>query len=134
MSVDLGIRGIIKINETHTQTPTLCAGGATGTVTITPAGGTAPYTITPAQTGLTAGLHPFTITDANGCILTVDITIADATPITETDTQTPTLCAGGATGTVTITPAGGTAPYTITPAQTGLTAGLHTFTITDASG
>src|SRR5258707_203714 len=84
-----------------------------------------PYTITPAQTGLTAGLHTFTITDANGCILTGDITIADATPITETHTQTPTLCAGGATGTVTFTPAGGTAPYPITPAQTGLTAGLH---------
>src|SRR4029079_1015127 len=117
-----------------TQTPTLCAGSATGTVTITPAGGTGPYTITPAQTRLTAGLHTFTITDANGCTLTVDITIVDATPITETHTQTPTLCAGSATGTVTITPAGGTGPYTITPSQTGLTAGLHTFTITDANG
>src|SRR5205823_9351065 len=38
------------------------------------------------------------------------------------------------TGSVVITPAGGTAPYTITPAQTGLTAGSYTFTVTDASG
>src|SRR5258706_976671 len=95
--------------------------------------GTAPYTITPAQTGLTAGLHTFTITDANGCILTVDITIADATPITETHTQTPTLCAGGATGTVTITPAGGTAPYTIEPEHTRLTSSYHTGSIPDTN-
>src|SRR5258706_9522976 len=86
-TVDITIADATPITETHTQTPTLCAGGATGTVTITPAGGTAPYTITPAQTGLTAGLHTFTITDANGCILTVDITIADATPIDRKSTH-----------------------------------------------
>src|SRR6185437_8190186 len=133
-TVDITIVDATPLTATFTQTPTLCSGGATGTVTITPAGGTGPYTITPAQTGLAAGLHTFTITDANGCTTTVDITIVDATPLTATFTQTPTLCSGGATGTVTITPAGGTGPYTITPAQTGLAAGLHTFTITDANG
>src|SRR4029077_13671373 len=133
-TVDITITEPTPITATFTQTPVLCSGGATGTVTITPAGGVAPYTITPAQTGLTAGLHTFTITDANGCTTTVDITITEPTPITATFTQTPVLCSGGATGTVTITPAGGVAPYTITPAQTGLTARLHTFTTTDANG
>src|SRR5712664_1094584 len=109
-TVDITIVDATPLTATFTQTPTLCAGAATGTVPITPAGGTAPYTITPAQTGLTAGLHTFTISDFNGCTTTDDITIVDATPLTATFTQTPTLCAGAATGTVTITPAGGTAP------------------------
>ncbi|MFV5686982.1 hypothetical protein ACM55I_16260, partial [Flavobacterium sp. GB2R13] len=47
------------------------------TATINPAGGTAPYTITPAQTGLNAGLHTFTITDAKLCTVNKDVTITD---------------------------------------------------------
>ncbi|MEL1242462.1 SprB repeat-containing protein, partial [Flavobacterium sp. DGU99] len=113
-----------------------CKGGNDGSVVITPAGGTATYTITPAQTGLTAGLHTFTVTDAKGCTTTVDVTITEpANALTATaSNQVNVSCKGGNDGSVVITPAGGTAGYTITPAQTGLTAGLHTFTVTDAKG
>ncbi|WP_139068322.1 DUF7507 domain-containing protein, partial [Flavobacterium glycines] len=48
--------------------------------------------------------------------------------------QVNVSCKGGNDGSVVITPAGGTAGYTITPAQTALTAGLHTFTVTDSKG
>ncbi|MEL1240180.1 PKD-like domain-containing protein, partial [Flavobacterium flavipallidum] len=113
-----------------------CKGGNDGSVVITPAGGTATYTITPAQTGLTAGLHTFTVTDTKGCTTTVDVTITEpANALTATaSNQVNVSCKGGNDGSVVITPAGGTAGYTITPAQTGLTAGLHTFTVTDAKG
>jgi hypothetical protein len=40
----------------------------------TSAGGTAPYTITPAN--WYAGLHTFTVTDANGC-LSLPVTITE---------------------------------------------------------
>ena len=133
-TVDVTITEPAAITATFTQTNVLCNGGATGSVVITPSGGTPGYTITPAQTGLNAGLHTFTITDANGCTTTVDVTITEPAAITATFTQTNVLCNGGATGSVVITPSGGTPGYTITPAQTGLNAGLHTFTITDANG
>ena len=112
-----------------------CFGGSNGSAVITPAGGTAPYVITPAQTGLTAGLHTFTITDANLCTTTVDVTITEpAAALTAVLTsQVNVSCFGGSNGSAVITPAGGTSPYVITPAQTGLTAGLHTFTVTDAN-
>ena len=100
---------------------------STGTVSITPAGGTGPYTIAPVQVGLSAGLHTFTVTDANNCSISVPITITQPAALTATFTQTNILCNGGTTGTVSITPAGGTGPYTISPVQVGLGAGLHNF-------
>ena len=110
-------------------------GSSTGSVVIAPAGGVAPYVITPAQTGLAAGLHTFTVTDANGCTTTIDVTITQpATALTAAVTsQVNVSCFGASTGSVLIAPAGGVAPYVITPAQTGLPAGLHTFTVTDAT-
>ena len=113
-----------------------CKGGNNGSVVITPAGGTAGYTITPAQTGLAAGDHTFTVTDANGCETTVDVTITEPTNVLSATagSQVNVSCKGGNNGSVVITPAGGTAGYTITPAQTGLAAGDHTFTVTDANG
>ena len=113
-----------------------CFGGNDGSVVITAAGGTAGYTITPSQTGLTAGLTTFTVTDANGCSTTVDVTITEpAVALSATaGNQIDVSCFGGNDGSVVITAAGGTAGYTITPSQTGLTAGLTTFTVTDANG
>ena len=134
ISVPITITQPAALTATFTQTNVLCNGASTGTVVITPAGGTGPYTITPAQTGLNAGLHTFTVTDANGCSISVPITITQPAALTATFTQTNVLCNGASTGSVVITPAGGTGPYTITPAQTGFNAGLHTFTVTDANG
>jgi hypothetical protein len=111
-----------------------CFGGSNGSATVTPSGGTAPYTITPSQTGLTAGLKTFTVTDANMCSATVSVTITQPNMINVSGAQaTPVSCFGGSNGSATVTPSGGTAPYTITPSQTGLTAGLKTFTVTDAN-
>src|SRR6185369_15787504 len=134
INVPVTITDPAPITATTAITNALCNGGATGSVIITPTGGTAPYPITPAQTNLTAGSYTFTITDANGCSITVPVTITEPTPITATTAVTNVACNGGATGSVVITPAGGIGPYTITPAQTGLTAGSYTFTVTDANG
>ena len=59
--------------------PILCA-GATTTITVGASGGTGPYSGTGTFT-VTAGTYTYTVTDANGCISTVTITIADAAPI-----------------------------------------------------
>jgi hypothetical protein len=70
------------------------------------------------RTNLAAGNYTFTVTDANGCSTTVDVTITEPLPITATATPTNATCNGAADGSVVITPTGGTAPYNITPAQT----------------
>ncbi|MBN9386397.1 MAG: SprB repeat-containing protein, partial [Chitinophagaceae bacterium] len=123
-----------SLSATTAITNVSCNGGSNGSVVITPAGGTGPYTITPAQTGLAAGNYTFTVKDANGCSISMPVTITQPTPITATTAITNVSCNGGSNGSVVITPSGGTDPYTITPAQTGLAAGNYTFTITDANG
>ncbi|MFZ4543608.1 MAG: T9SS type A sorting domain-containing protein [Saprospiraceae bacterium] len=117
------------------QTQVSCFGGSNGSVVINTTGGTAPYTIVPAQTGLSAGTYIFTITDFAGCTGTVSATIGQPTAVSGTiASQTEVSCFGGTNGSVVINATGGTSPYTIVPAQTGLSAGTYTFTITDFSG
>ncbi|MBN9386402.1 MAG: SprB repeat-containing protein, partial [Chitinophagaceae bacterium] len=134
INVPITINEPSPITATTAVTNVSCNGGSNGAVVITPSGGTGPYTITPAQTGLAAGNYTFTITDANGCSITVPIIITEPSLITATTAITNVSCNGGSNGSVIITPSGGTAPYTITPAQTGLAVGNYTFTITDANG
>ncbi|MBN9386395.1 MAG: SprB repeat-containing protein, partial [Chitinophagaceae bacterium] len=122
------------ITVTTAVTNVSCNGGSNGSVVITPSGGTGPYTITPAQTGLAAGSYTFTVKDANGCSISMPVTITQPTPITATTAIINVSCNEGSNGSVIITPSGGTGPYTITPAQTGLAAGNYTFTVTDANG
>jgi len=143
-----------------TNTATACTGISNGSITITPTNGTGPFTFildgTTTQTGATsttftglaAGAHSITITDAAGCSSTAPFTstIATGGGFTATFTPTATSCAGATNGSLAITPGtGGTAPYTFvldgtttqtgtTTTFTGLAAGNHTVVITDANG
>jgi gliding motility-associated-like protein len=139
---------------TSTWTDVLCTGAGNGTATVVATGGTAPYSYswdsTPVQTtatatGLIPGTYTATVTDANGCVATINVTITEpALSLTVSVTaQTNVLCFGSSTGTATATASGGTAPYTYswssTPVQTastatGLAAGAYTVTVTDANG
>uniref|UniRef100_UPI0024943FFA HYR domain-containing protein n=1 Tax=Seonamhaeicola maritimus TaxID=2591822 RepID=UPI0024943FFA len=119
-----------------------CFGFSDGSATITPAGGTAGYTITPAQTGLAAGVHTFTVEDANGCTTTVDVTITQPAVLSASASQnSPVVCNGESNGSATVTPAGGNGGYTYlwdngetTATATALNAGSHSVTITDSQG
>ena len=135
------------------QTNVTCFGGNDGSATITVNGGTAPYSYswntTPIQTnatasGLTAGAYIATVTDANGCSVTVSVTITQpsSTLLASISAQTNVSCHGGANGSATVSVSGGTAPYSYswntTPMQTGATAsglaaGTYVVTISDAN-
>ncbi len=125
------------------------SGNSDGVATVTPAGGTPPYTYlwdngetTPTATGLNGGLHTVTVTDANGCETTCQVTIQELDPLECTVAlENDVLCNGESTGSATVTPTGGVAPYTYswdngetTQTATGLDAGLHTVTVTDDTG
>ena len=72
------------------------------------------------------------MTDANGCTATTSITVTQPTLLTASISSTPILCNGG-TSVITVSAAGGTGPYTGTGNYT-VTAGSHSYTVTDANG
>ncbi len=138
------------IQLTVTANTTANAGCSTlGSVSSTPAGGTSPYTYAwtggstnSTETGLTGGTYTITVTDNNGCAATASTIITQSPAVTVTASVTANvLCNGGSTGSVLSTPANGTAPYTYSwtgggtnAAESGLSSGSYTITVTDNSG
>jgi len=129
-----------------------CRGNSTGAATAAAVGGTGAFTfvwsnaITNASiTGVPAGLYTVTATDINGCFANTSVSISEpATALTANAVElTPATCNGGSNGSAQVTPAGGTSGYSfvwsasansqLTAIATGLTAGTHTVTVTDAN-
>ncbi len=130
-----------------------CYGGTDGSATATGVGGTPPYSYswftspvqnTQTAVGLPRGTYTVAVTDANGCVATVSVSIqepSDLVPfiISTTDVS----CYGGNDGKAYALAAGGTAPYyyqwNTNPPQLNATAdtlfaGTYQVTITDANG
>jgi hypothetical protein len=80
------------------------------------------------------GFHNVCVTNSCGDIICCEFYLPPPISITATVTQTNVTCFGGNDGTVTIVPTSGTGPYTGAGTITGLSAGVYTFTITDANG
>lgn len=125
--------------------PATCAGP--GGATANASGGTPPYAYlwdnnetTATATGLAAGTHTVTITDAGGCTTSGTVSIAGPPlPTVSIIDSTDANCS--TPGSATAQAGGGAPPYTYlwdngetTPTATNLPAGIHTVTLTDASG
>jgi gliding motility-associated-like protein len=127
-----------------------CNGGSNGSSNSSVVGGTPAYTYlwsggqtTANVSGLPIGTYSVVVTDANGCMDTVSVTITQPTAITSSvSAQSNVLCNGGNTGSATVSPSGGTPGYTYSWAPSGgtsatatnLTAQIYTVTITDLNG
>lgn len=127
-----------------------CNGVCDGTATSTPSGGVGPYQYlwnpggmtTPNITGLCANTYTLTVTDANGCQRTQQVTITQPNVLNVTVNATQVACNSACTGTAAASVSGGTASYTYlwtpgnfsTPAINNLCAGSYTIQITDANG
>lgn len=113
-----------------------CNGGNDGEASFTGNGGTPPYSISPSASGLSAGSYTFIVTDFNGCTATTNsIVISEPTPFVATCAIVSNVsCNGGSDGSASVSGSGGTAPYTGEGTMTGLTAGIHTFSLSDANG
>ncbi len=125
---------------------------ATGSATITQSGGTPPYTYSwfpsggtgPTANGLMPGNYTVTVTDSKGCIESINLTIATATPPAVTiSNKKDASCFGLSDGTATALATGGNAPYSYSwntiPSQsnataTNLAAGNYSVTVTDNNG
>ena len=93
-------------------------------------------------TNLTPGAYTVTVKDANGCIKTTIVTIANTPAPTVTATSTPAACSN-VNGTIKATGAGGVVPlqYSINGGAyqsgnifTGLAAGVYTISVKDFTG
>ena len=150
-------------NATFVPTPTGCAGANNGSLVITgQAPATAPLTVvlspgaisqtSPTQTisfnNLAVGTYTAIVTDANGCQFNLNnMVVAAGAGLIGTPTPTATSCAGVSNGSISINMGSGAAPFTAimdgTVTQTsatniisftGVAAGTHTITVTDANG
>ncbi len=125
----------------------LCFGDVINSLTVTATGGTSPYTITSMgvpvvgmPTLLSAGTYLYDVTDANGCISSVEFVTANPTQLEATATTNNASGPNNADGSVIIAMTGGVAPYSINgmtfnPDQllTGILPGIYTNTVTDSN-
>ncbi|MBK6929312.1 MAG: T9SS type A sorting domain-containing protein [Saprospirales bacterium] len=126
--------------------PVVCNGQSNGAATVVPNGGAGPFSYlwssggtTDTEPALGAGTYTVTITDANGCDLSAEVTIAEPPLLTLTlDTVIHTACPNLPEGSATVIAAGGTSPIAIYwsngqtgPTADGLIAGTYTVTVAD---
>ena len=139
-----------------------CHGAADGTINTSVSGGTAPYTYAwngpngftsaaPQLSGLEPGTYTLTVTDANGCVRTVQRTLTEPAPlgasvITSTSASGDAIgCHGASTGSIDMSIMGGVPPYAVTWSGPNgfassaidlfnLVAGTYTASITDGNG
>jgi len=132
--------------------PVTCFGNNNGSAVVSASGGTGPYAYswntnppqsTASATNLSAGNYTATITDSEGCITTVNVSVTQPNSLAASiATSTDVSCNGGSDGTATAAASGGTAPYTYawtSSPQTSATAlnlaaGTYFVTVTDANG
>ncbi|MBI4648503.1 MAG: T9SS type A sorting domain-containing protein [Bacteroidia bacterium] len=122
-------------------------GNTDGTATLFVSGGTSPYTYlwntgdtSTSLSGLSVGIYDATVTDANGCIDSIAVSISEAGgPILTIDTIIDVAC-GQANGAIDINVSGGVSPYTYqwntgatTEDITELTFGRYMVTVTGAN-
>ncbi|MEZ4825631.1 MAG: T9SS type A sorting domain-containing protein [Bacteroidia bacterium] len=109
------------INVSATATGVDCNGDTNGTATASAFGGTGTLSYawssgatTPSVSGLAGGNYTVTVTDANSCTSTANVTVSEPAVIAAVLNANPNTNAVPVyTGNITATPSGGTAPYTI---------------------
>lgn len=140
------------ISVTPTVNNVSCNGGNDGDISLVINGGIPDYTIsvppynqtlpngintfnTPSL--LSAGTYNYSISDSNNCIFTGAVSVTQPNPISIVENITNVSCNGGNDGSVVLVINGGTSPYTenwFGSNPLNLTAGNHSYEITDANG
>ena len=126
----------------------LCYGGTNGFIAITASNGTPPYTYLWSNgstqqdiINIPAGTYTVTVTDANGCTITITETVNEPPLLAGFIMPTHVTCYGLSNGSANLIVAGGTPPYSYlwnTGATTedlfNIPTGTYSVTITDANG
>ncbi len=135
------------------STDNLCNGDNTGSIDLTIAGGLSPYDVSWTGPGgfvstdqdiadLIAGTYEVTVTDAANCVVVIQETVDEPTPLTAVITPSSLLCFENNSGQLTASAQGGTPGYNYAwagpngffgsgPTIIALPAGTYTLTLTD---
>ena len=137
---------LLVIDEVN-NVATSCFGNCDGNLEIQIDGGMAPYTFnwsegqnTSSITGLCAGNFQVTVTDANNCIATRNLTISEPVDFQAQVVNSQSVaCFGGSNGQAVITTNGDPVSYLWDNGETteealNLTAGIHQVTVTNSDG
>lgn len=125
-----------------------CNGAGNGQAEVLAGGGIPTYQVlwndsstAFVRTDLVAAPYSFTVTDANGCSASDILSISQPAAITFSATTDSVSCSSSFDGGASITPMNGAGGYSIlwddndtNFVRTGITSGVHVFTITDANG
>ena len=146
------------LTAVSSATPATCNGDSDGTVVVTPSGGTEPYAYlwenagNPVGTdslitGLPLGTYDYTVTDANGCVITGSVNVIEPAVVDYILTTVDLLCFGDVNGQASVSNVtGGDGNYSYLWLDNGgntigtgisintLSAGLYTITVTDGNG
>ncbi|MFM7595672.1 MAG: gliding motility-associated C-terminal domain-containing protein [Flavobacteriales bacterium] len=148
VSANVNITEPAILGANTASTNVSCNGLNNGSAAVTASGGTAPYTYlwnnnatSATVSNLAPGNYTVTITDANGCTVSGNVTITQPTVLAASATSTNVTCNGLNNGTANVTASGGTAPYTYlwnnnatSATASNLAPGNYTVTVTDANG
>ncbi len=135
------------LNVTASSTNSTCSGANNGTASSSVSGGTSPYTYlwsnggtASTTTGLGAGAHDVTVTDASGCTGMVGVTVNEPSAITASTSSNSSTCTQS-NGSASVTVSGGTSPYSYLWNSgdslaniSNKASGAYSVTITDANG
>ncbi len=126
-----------------------CFGQSTGAIDLRVVGGTAPYVYswnngatTQDLSGIKAGSYSVDVTDNNGCVQSISVTINEPQLLSLTENSFRNVdCKGNNSGAISINVFGGVKPYRFawsngatTKDISGITAGTYSVTVTDANG
>jgi len=140
---DVGCTDVVTVTVTEipgmigvitSQSDVTCNSGNDGIIDVDVTQGTAPYTYswdnsastTDVATDLVAGTHTVTVTDANGCVITITGTIGEPTPLAITSLTPDTQICPEDDIMLTVVGSGGSSPYTFTWTENGTTIGTGT--------
>ena len=130
VTLDFEVTEPSLLEATVSVTDALCNGDF-GSAELTVTGGTAPYEIDDLST-LLAGSYNTIVTDANGCIVTLDFEVVEPELLEVSVVVNDILC-NGDLGSAELIVTGGTAPYE-TDDLSDLEGGTYTTMVIDANG
>lgn len=152
--ISFNLSSITQPDSIHLSIPfstnAACGGTCNGSGVVMPVGGTLAYTYvwsngetTQTASALCAGNVSVTVTDANGCTATQNLTITEPPALVIDTLVTQPSCSNTNNGSIDVTVTGGNPPYNYqwSGASTATTQdinnlfpGTYTLTVTDASG